>query len=156
MGMELTGDALHLGPLLGHAAHLTRERMDARLSRYDVTPAQTHTLLYLCGHGDCAPQRDVVSHLRVKPSTANGILDRMEEKGLIRRAADENDQRQKEMEEDYVGLVKAGHTMAAHDLLQDFSDRTLSHALEVAHDLENRLFTRLTADIQKEYLFHGA
>lgn len=95
MGMELTGDALHLGPLLGHAAHLTRERMDARLSRYDMTPAQTHTLLYLCGHGDCAPQRDVVSHLRVKPSTANGILDRMEEKGLIRRAADENDQRQK-------------------------------------------------------------
>ena len=95
MGMELIGDALHLGPLLGHAAHLTRERMDARLSRYDMTPAQTHTLLYLCGHGDCAPQRDVVSHLRVKPSTANGILDRMEEKGLIRRAADENDQRQK-------------------------------------------------------------
>ncbi len=68
----------------------------------------------------------------------------------------ENDQRQKEMEEDYVGLVKSGHPMAAHDLLQDFSDRTLSHALEVAHDLENRLFTRLTADIQKEYLFHGA
>lgn len=52
MGMELTGDVLHLGPLLGHAAHLTRERMDARLSRYDMTPAQTHTLLYLCGHGD--------------------------------------------------------------------------------------------------------
>lgn len=95
MEMEKTGEVLPLGPLLGHAAHLTRERMDARLSRYDVTPAQTHTLLYLCGHGDCAPQRDVVAHLRVKPSTANGILDRMEEKGLIRRAADENDQRQK-------------------------------------------------------------
>ncbi len=95
MEMEKTGEFLPLGPLLGHAAHLTRERMDARLSRYDVTPAQTHTLLYLCGHGDCAPQRDVVAHLRVKPSTANGILDRMEEKGLIRRAADENDQRQK-------------------------------------------------------------
>ena len=88
MEMEKTGEFLPLGPLLGHAAHLARERMDARLSRYDVTPAQTHTLLYLCGHGDCAPQRDVVAHLRVKPSTANGILDRMEEKGLIRRAAD--------------------------------------------------------------------
>lgn len=95
MEMEKTVEFLPLGPLLSHAAHLTRERMDARLSRYDVTPAQTHTLLYLCGHGDCAPQRDVVAHLRVKPSTANGILDRMEEKGLIRRAADENDQRQK-------------------------------------------------------------
>ena len=83
-----------LGPLLGHAAHLARERMDARLSRYDMTPSQTHTLLYLSSHGYTAPQRDVVEHLRVRPSTANGILDRMEEKGLIRRTADENDQRQ--------------------------------------------------------------
>ena len=84
-----------LGPLLGHAAHLARERMDARLSRYDMTPSQTHTLLYLSSHGYTAPQRDMVEHLRVRPSTANGILDRMEEKGLIRRTTDENDQRQK-------------------------------------------------------------
>ena len=83
-----------LGPLLGYATHLARERMDARLSRYDMTPSQTHTLLYLSSHGYTAPQRDVVEHLRVRPSTANGILDRMEEKGLIRRTADENDQRQ--------------------------------------------------------------
>ena len=84
-----------LGPLLGHAAHLARERMDARMSRYDMTPAQTHTLLYLCDQGDSVPQREVVEHLRVTPSTVNGILDRMEEKGLIRRTTDENDQRQK-------------------------------------------------------------
>ena len=95
MGMELTGDALHLGPLLGHAAHLARERMDARLSRYDMTPAQTHTLLYLNRCGGEAAQCALTDFLKVKPSTANGILDRMEEKGLIRRAADENDQRQK-------------------------------------------------------------
>jgi len=73
-----------LGPLLGHATHLARERMDARLSRYDMTPSQTHTLLYLSSHGYTAPQRDVVEHLRVRPSTANGILDRLEEKGVIR------------------------------------------------------------------------
>ena len=72
-----------LGPLLGHATHLARERMDARLSRYDMTPSQTHTLLYLSSHGYTAPQRDVV--------------ERMEEKGLIRRTADENDQRQKQV-----------------------------------------------------------
>ena len=59
-----------LGPLLGHATHLARERMDARLSRYDMTPSQTHTLLYLSSHGYTAPQRDVVEHLRVRPSTA--------------------------------------------------------------------------------------
>ena len=62
-----------LGPLLGHATHLARERMDARLSRYDMTPSQTHTLLYLSSHGYTAPQRDVVEHLRVRPSTANGF-----------------------------------------------------------------------------------
>ena len=87
--------ALPLGPLLGRAAHLARERMDARLSCYDVTPAQTHTLLYLCEHGNSAPQREIVEHLRVKPSTANGILERMEEKRLLRRVPDETDQRQK-------------------------------------------------------------
>ena len=54
-----------LGPLLGHAAHLARERMDARLSRYDMTPAQTRTLLYLCGQDASVPQREVVEHLRV-------------------------------------------------------------------------------------------
>ena len=86
---------LPLGPLLGRAAHLARERMDARLSCYDVTPAQTHTLLYLCEHGNSAPQREIVEHLRVKPSTANGILERMEEKRLLRRVPDETDQRQK-------------------------------------------------------------
>lgn len=88
----------HLGPLLGYAAHLSRERMDARLSRHDMTPAQTHTLLYLCQRQEPVPQRDVVAHLRVKPSTANGILDRMEEKALIRRTADRLDQRQKRVE----------------------------------------------------------
>lgn len=91
-------EAAHLGPLLGHAAHLARERMDARMSRFDMTPAQTHTLLYLCRREGSVPQREVVAHLRVKPSTANGILDRMEEKGLIRRMADAADQRQKRVE----------------------------------------------------------
>ena len=55
-----------LGPLLGHATHLARERMDARLSRYDMTPSQTHTLLYLSSHGYTAPQRDVVEHDRFR------------------------------------------------------------------------------------------
>ena len=84
-----------LGPMLGRSAHLAKERMDARLSQYDVTPAQTHTLLYLHRHKGQAPQSEVIRHLRVKPSTANGILDRMEEKGLVSRSVSEHDARQK-------------------------------------------------------------
>lgn len=84
-----------LGPMLGRSSHLAKERMDARLSQYDVTPVQTHTLLYLHRHQGQAPQSEVIQHLKVKPSTANGILDRMEEKGLLSRSVSEHDARQK-------------------------------------------------------------
>ena len=85
-----------LGPMLGRGAHLIRERMDARLSQYDVTPAQTHTLLYLHHRQDGqAPQCEVVQHLKVKPSTANGILDRMEEKELVARSVSGKDARRR-------------------------------------------------------------
>ena len=84
-----------LGPLLGHCAHLARERMDARLARYGVTPAQIHVLHYLYHHDNQAPQCEVTAHLKVKPSTANGILDRMEEKGLLRRTISAADARKR-------------------------------------------------------------
>lgn len=84
-----------LGPMLGRSAHLAKERMDARLSQYDVTPAQMHTLLYLHHHQGQVPQCEVIRHLKVKPSTANGILDRMEEKELLSRSVSSRDARQK-------------------------------------------------------------
>jgi dipeptidase len=67
----------------------------------------------------------------------------------------ETDQRQKEMETEYLKLYKT-QPMAAKDLLQKFSDEALLKALDVADALQEELFTRLTVDIQAEYLFHGA
>ena len=84
-----------LGPMLGHCAHLTRERMDARMSRFGMTPAQTHVLRYLRQNGGQMPQRELLENLRVKPSTVNGILDRMEEKGLVERSVSGTDARQR-------------------------------------------------------------
>lgn len=92
-----------LGPLLGRCGHLSRERMDVRLTQYDATPAQTHVLLYLYHHGGQATQGQVTEHLKVKPSTANGILCRMEEKGLVTRAVSGTDARQR-----LVFLTKKG------------------------------------------------
>ena len=90
-------DMKALGPLLGHCGHLGRERMDARLSQngIDITPVQTHVLLYLHHHGGQAPQCDVTAQLKVKPSTANGVLDRMEEKGLVQRSVSAQDARRR-------------------------------------------------------------
>ena len=84
-----------LGPALGWAAKLSKANMDARVSRYDVTPAQTHVLLYLQQHGGRVPQHELAEFLRVKPSTVNGVLDRMEEKGLVRRSVNGSDARRR-------------------------------------------------------------
>ena len=84
-----------LGPALGWAAKLSKANMDARVSRYDVTPAQTHVLLYLHQHGGRVPQHELAEFLRVKPSTVNGVLDRMEEKGLVRRSVSGSDARRR-------------------------------------------------------------
>lgn len=67
----------------------------------------------------------------------------------------ENDQRQKEMEAEYLKLYK-DEPMKAQDMLQQFSDSILLHALDVADTLTEKLFTLLAQDTQKEYLFHGA
>ena len=84
-----------LGPALGRAAHLARASMDARMSRYEMTPTQSHVLMYLCFHGKQAPQCEVTAHLRVKPSTANGVLDRMVDKGLVERSVSGSDARRR-------------------------------------------------------------
>lgn len=67
----------------------------------------------------------------------------------------ETDQRQREMEEEYLRIYKT-QPLRAQDLLQDFSDRILNNALKVAEALQEKLFTLMTQDIQQEYLFHGA
>ena len=92
-----------LGPALGWAAKLSKANMDARVSRYDVTPAQTHVLLYLQQHGGRVPQHELAEFLRVKPSTVNGVLDRMEEKGLVRRSVSGSDTRRR-----FITLTEKG------------------------------------------------
>ena len=92
-----------LGPMLGCCAHMARERMDARMSRFGMTPAQTHVLLHLQQSGGQLPQRELLDSLKVKPSTVNGILDRMEEKGLVERTVSGTDARQR-----LVALTPAG------------------------------------------------
>lgn len=88
-------DAQRLGPTLGQAAAMSKSRMDARVSPYDLTPAQTHVLLYLHHHGGQASQGELIRFMRVRPPTANGMLDRMEEKGLVRRSVSGSDARRR-------------------------------------------------------------
>jgi dipeptidase len=67
----------------------------------------------------------------------------------------ECDQRQKEMEEQYLKIYET-QPIHAQELLQQFSDDLLQRALTVTDELTEELFTRLCMHTQETYLFHGA
>lgn len=114
----------YYGPLLGHCAHLAKEQMRARMDRFDMTPAQTHVLLYLHENG-ATTQTVLAEQMRVKAPTANGILDRMEEKGLLVRTVDGRDARRRlirltEKGEGLVEELRGQFILAESAILQGF------------------------------------
>ena len=125
-----------LGPMLGHCAHLARERMDARMSRFGMTPAQTHVLRYLRQNGGQMPQRELLENLRVKPSTVNGILDRMEEKGLVERSVSGTDARQRVVVLTPAGIEREAEALIARGLTEEETDTLRSLLERVIHNLE--------------------
>lgn len=114
----------YYGPLLGHCAHLAKEQMRARMERFDMTPAQTTVLLYLHENG-ATTQTTLAEQMRVKAPTANGILDRMEEKGLLVRTVDGRDARRRlirltEKGEGLVEELRGQFILAESAILQGF------------------------------------
>ncbi len=139
------GDAL--GPALGRAAHLARASMDARMSQYEITPAQNHVLMYLCHHGRQAPQCDVTAHLRVKPSTANGILDRMVDKGLVERTVSGSDARRRLITITEKGIARQEQSCQSFQVVESVISRGLTEEeLETFRTLLDRITQNLEED----------
>ncbi|WP_409970054.1 MarR family transcriptional regulator [Bengtsoniella intestinalis] len=99
-------DDIPMGALLGRNAHLSRAIIEAHLEIYDMTLSQTHMLMKLHESGGQAVQSRLTEHLHVKPSTVNGLVERMEERGLVTRATDPNDGRQR-----LITLTQRGRTV---------------------------------------------
>jgi len=136
-----------LGPMLGRAAHLAKERMDVRLSHCDVTPAQAHTMLYLYRHNGQALQCDVIRHLKVKPSTANGILDRMEEKNLVARSVSGSDARYR-----LVTLTEKGANLqrSLHQVLEKTEHIMLAGLSPAEQDLLFSCMERVIQNLEED------
>lgn len=83
----------HFGPLFGYCDHQVQKLMVRKLRQYDVSPMQCRTLTYLHEAEGEVNQKQLERHLMVKPSTVNGIVDRLEEKGMLRRTASPTDGR---------------------------------------------------------------
>lgn len=71
----------HFGALFGYCDHQVHKLMGRMLRRYDVSPMQCRTLIFLHDAEDSVNQKTLERHLMIKPSTVNGIVDRLEEKG---------------------------------------------------------------------------
>ena len=93
--MESFCHLAHLGPMLGYCDHQIQTVLDRELrgAGYDVSPMQCRTLIFLFCHDGQSTQKQLEQHLRVKPSTVNGIVSRLEEKGLLTRNQSAEDAR---------------------------------------------------------------
>jgi len=83
----------HFGPLMGYCDHQAQKLMGRMLRQYDLSPMQGRALTFLHRQTGEVTQKRLEQFLMVKPSTVNGIVDRLEEKGLVRRAASKTDGR---------------------------------------------------------------
>ena len=83
----------HFGPLMGYCDHQIHKLMDLKLRNLDVSPMQCCVLDFLYRAQGDVNQRLLEEFLLVKPSTVNGIVSRLEEKGLITRTPSAQDGR---------------------------------------------------------------
>ena len=131
----------HFGPLMGYCDHQAQKLMGRMLRQYDVSPMQSRTLIYLSRQTGEVTQKMLEQFLMVKPSTVNGIVDRLEEKGLLRRATSKSDGR-------YRVLTLTDSGVRFHDDM-----------LRVARQVEERMergFTPGELDTLRSYLLRVA
>lgn len=78
--------------LLTGAQHAVFQYMKKNLSQFDITPIQ-YGVLGCIWEFDMHNPKEIAAHLGVENSTISGILERMENKGMIRRMIDSSDRR---------------------------------------------------------------
>ena len=143
-------DINHLGRLLSCCGRLAKLHVDAELRRrgHDVTPPQSHALVYLYKHREEEiTQRDLEHAMRLKPSTINGIVDRLLEKEYITRCPSPRDGRCR-----LLHLTDKGTAMV--DTLREALDQTdntvLANLTEEEQVVLDGLLRRIIAHLESE------
>lgn len=140
-----------LGRMISYCSHLGRLSNDQLLRQagYDVTPVQTHLLIHLaCWTGEQeASQRDLERKLRLKPSTVNGIVDRLEAKGYVSRRASPQDGRVR-----LVSLTEAGRSKVQdfHVIVEETERRFTVGLSEQERGQLRQLLSRIIENLENE------
>lgn len=85
----------HVAPMIGYCSNLCKMNMEKIMSDYGMTQSQTHVMIYLAkrsAEGEVT-QSDIERTFRIRAPTVNGIVKRLEEKGLITRGTGASDAR---------------------------------------------------------------
>lgn len=145
------GEPPELGRMISYCSHLGRMSNDQLLRQagYDVTPVQTHLLIHLAewtGEQE-ASQRDLERKLRLKPSTVNGIVDRLEAKGYVSRRASPQDGRVR-----LVSLTEAGRSKVQdfHAIVEETEYRFTAGLSGLEREQLQRLLTRIIENLENE------
>ena len=95
------------GAWINLLSHKVKKRLNATLWDLDITAVQSRVIYYILAHYQETPvfQRDVERVFSLSRSTATGILQLMEKKGIIRRESVASDARLKSL----VPTQKAVH-----------------------------------------------
>lgn len=139
----------NLGRLIGYCSRLGMQYLDMRLrrSRYNVTPVQSHTLLYLTCCQEAVTQRKLEGELRLRPSTVTGIIDRLEEKGYVVRRPSPQDARCR-----LISATEAGRRMADtfRSALDDADKAFQADLSEAEQNQVQVLLGRIIANLENE------
>ena len=115
-----------------------------------VTPLQAHVILLLNCCGGALSQLELGRHLRVKPSTVNGIVDRMVERGLVERSADASDARRRRVALTQGGLMQLERCRQELLDTERLVEKSLSPGeLAQLHSLLGRVIQILEEDREK-------
>ena len=137
-----------LGRMISYCGHLGKLSNDQLLRQagYDVTPVQTHLLACWTGEQE-ASQRDLERKLRLKPSTVNGIVDRLEAKGYVSRRASPQDGRVR-----LVSLTEAGRSKVQdfHVIVEETERRFTASLSEQERGQLRKLLSRIIENLENE------
>lgn len=87
------------GAWINLLSRMVKKRLNTTLQGLDITAIQSRVIFYIAEHYRQQPvfQRDIESAFRLSRSTATGILQQLEKKGILRRESVASDARLKSL-----------------------------------------------------------
>ena len=120
--------------------HFAFKTRGARMMKaVDVTPAQMDIMLLLFAkeqNGSEVTQKDLETVLRLSNPTVTGLLNRMEEKGFIRRVRKETDKRCRfiymtEHGRNYLEMMERARRQAEAHIVKGMTDRQVEELIQL-------------------------